>query len=259
LSVELAIGLADGGGAALDLARVADDGGMALDLGEPDKGDLATPPITFVQEVTAGASNAVNSRQATITLAAGDLVVVAIFWNDNSTSVTVNDSAGNVWQSIEPAPIDTACANKNGPRVQLRYVTSAKPGTTTITVTQSGTTPNPMGFFVLEYANIKHSMSVDAERGASASVASNVMSPGSVSTSYGEDLIVTLFNDPDITETMRPGPGYHTEAVATAPYALVEDNLPSTLAPGQYSPTAYLPMGVNDNCWAATTAAFRPR
>jgi hypothetical protein len=259
LSVELGPSMADDGGAALDLTRGANDGGTALDLGEAERGDMATPPITLVQEVTAGATKAGNSREATITLAAGDLVVVATFWNDNSSSVTVNDSAGNVWQSIESAPTNTICANKNGPRVQLRYVTNAKPGTTTITVTQSGMNASLMGFFVLEYANVKHSMSIDAEHGASAAAASNVMSPGSVTTTDSDDLIVALFNDPEITQTMRSGLGYHTLAVATSPFALVEDNLPSTLPPGQYAPTAYLPAGVSDNCWAATTAAFRPR
>jgi hypothetical protein len=261
LSVQLGAGPAKDGGAALDLAEpAANDGGAAADLGEPDKGDLATPPIMLVKEVTASEnSGAANSRQAMITLGAGHLVVVAIFWSDNSASVTVNDTAGNVWQQIEGAPIDAACADKNGPRAQLRYVTNSKPGTTTITVTQSTTTSNPMGFFVLEYANVKHMTAVDGERGASATMASNTMSPGSMTTTQDGDLIVALFSDPKSSGALRPDPSYHLRAEATAPYALVEDNLPSAFTPGPYAPQAYLPMGTSDACWGATAAAFRPR
>jgi hypothetical protein len=238
----------------------ANDGGTPLDLGETDKGDLAAPPITFVQRVSAGGNDAyANSRQATITLAANDLVVAAIFWNDNSASVTVGDSAGNAWQSLAALPSHAACANKNGPRVQLWYAADTRPGTTTITAQQSGATMNPMGFFVLEYANVKHATPVDAESGAAATVASNAMSPGALTTTRGDELIVALFNDAKGNGTMRPGAGYRARAEDGSAYALVEDNLPSTLAAGRHAPAAYLPMGTSDACWGATAAAFRPR
>lgn len=234
----------------------------ALADGPRESADAPAPPtVTLVQ--VAGTGNSLGASQSTAAvIGPGGLLVVAAYWDPSGlATVQVTDTLGNSWVAL-PEQHNLGAQGLTPPEyppaVQLWYAENATGGNDTITATLSSGTCY-MGFFFIEYAGIATTGALDSNAGqiASATVGSNTMQAGLLTTSSPVDLIVAVFLDSNAVGLMGAGPGFTAESTDTNAYALVEDNVPAGAAPGAHTPTATLPAGVVDNDWAAASAAFK--
>jgi hypothetical protein len=205
---------------------------------------------TLVHENASGYVTA-SSLTATWTETAGDFLVAAVYWNQNSATVTVSDPS-NTWNSTPKLSNTTACSSGQGSQVQLWYAQNIAGGSNTVTISQS-TGTNPLGAYVFEYSGIPTSGALDTSTGKVAPGWISSLDTGNLTTTGSEDLIVSLFNDTSFgNATIAPGLGWISEDTNTNFITMIEDNVS---AAGTYDPSATLPQA--SNCWAATAAAFK--
>jgi hypothetical protein len=235
-------------GGVTDIVRVIDNTGTTTDATVTV--NSAATGINFVQAVAPGYMPD-TSRSATITETAGNLLVVAVYWNADSATIGVSDTAGNTYLST---PEINSPGGGWGTQVQLFYAQNIVGGSNTVTVSQS-TGTHPLGLFLLEYSGIRTSNALDVSTGQIAPFSTSSMSTGNMTTTGTTDLVVALFNDTSFgSASITPGAGFNTRAQDTNFISMVEDNGPG-VGPGTINPTATLPSPTQT--WAATTASFK--
>jgi hypothetical protein len=240
---------ADADGAEDSAADVVVDGPApdASDAGS----DAPTGAITFVQAVEVPWVSS-STISATLTVTAGNLLVVAAYWSSTSP-VTVADTLGNTWTSTTQSP-GTSCPGSGV--AQIWYAMNANGGADTVTVTApAGSGP---GLTVLEYAGVATSNALEWQANKATSSASSAMDTPDVTTFSPVDVVVAIFQDVNGLGSMTPGTGYTARARDTNFYAMVEDDLPG-VGPGNHAVTATLPAGKNDGCWTGAAVAFKAR
>jgi hypothetical protein len=236
---------------------VTDAGGAPEPDGQPDAPIVHA--ISLVQ-ATPTAYQRVQSIDATITVGAGNLLVVVVYWDAASQTVTVTDTQANSWTPTT-ASGPGSCNGGMQPIAlgQIWYAENAHGGNDTLTVRQSMSgNGNALGFFTLEYAGVAAAGSLDSQASQPAPAASNAMSPGDMTTTGAVDLIVAMFGDLNGAGQMTAGSGYTARGTDTGFFSLVQDNAPG-VAPGTHNPGAFLPGGTSDDCWNSAAAAFKAR
>jgi hypothetical protein len=249
---------ADGGGEASDAGAEAsaDTGSTTVD----GAGDApTTSPITLVQVLELGHVEDGGAQTVALNESGQDLLVVAVYWNDNVATVTVSDSLGNAWQAVPAESNSSLCGSSQGTQAQLWYAPSIQAGSNTVTIRKSPSDDLPVGAFVLEYAQVATTAALDSHSGQVAAVASNEMTTGTLTLQGTSDLVVALFADTLGGGAMMAGSGYRAVSADDQFYSMVADNLPHGAGPGSATATATLPGDASDLCWTATAAAFRAR
>jgi hypothetical protein len=206
------------------------------------------PPIAFVQEAASTPNDTTTSVSAKFGQAqtAGDLIVVAIGWDDATAAVsTVTDTAGNTYtlaigptsyapdlsQSIYYAPnIAAAAANTN--TVKVTFVESA----------------NDPDLRVLEYSGLDTASPLDQTADGQAK-STGPATTSAVTTKAARELLFVA----GMTDDLYSGAGTgFTSRLVTSEGDIVEDRV--VTATGSYSGTADLP----ESCeWLVQMATFR--
>jgi hypothetical protein len=195
----------------------------------------------FVQVNNAAPQSLESSVSVTYPRAqtAGDTNILAIGWNDSSSSiVSVSDSAGNNYQVAAPT------ARGDGVSQALYYAPDVAGGANTVTVTFSGAVPYA-DIRITEYSGLDRTNPFGAT--ASASGADAQASSGSVNTVAAGELVFGA----GITTGMfsSGGTGFTTRSITTPDGDIVEDQVAT--APGSYAATG----PVNGN-WLMQVATF---
>jgi hypothetical protein len=190
------------------------------------------PPIAFVQVAVNTTSGTASSFSATYSnaQAQGDLNVIAIGWNDTTSSVTaVHDSAGNTYSlAVGPtryAP-DLSQAIYYAPNIA-----AGGAGANKVTV-DFDAAANSIDLRILEYSGLSKSSPLDVTSGQ-AGTGSGALSSGKATTTSSRELLVGAGMTTDIFASS--GPGY-TERAITTLGDLVEDRIVSST--GSYSADA---------------------
>jgi hypothetical protein len=207
----------------------------------PVRGATLTP--SYVQ----GASSDPQSSQSSMTISlpqaekAGDLNVVAIGWNDTTTTISaVTDSTGNPYQVAVPQGQTT------GLRQAIYYAKNLTGDSTTITVKFSQAAAYP-DVRVMEYANVDPTSPFDV--GGTGAGTATTASSGTVTTTRGNDLVVGA--GMTAGGFTGAGSGYTTRMITSPDMDIAEDRVAATA--GSYSATA---SGTND-VWLMQVAAFK--
>jgi len=189
---------------------------------------------------------------ATLTETAGDLVVAAVYWDEDPDTVTLADTAGLAWTALPAQVIPSGCGGTTGNATgaQLYYATVATTGANTVTVTQTSGT-QPLGVMVAEYANVATTPDVDS--GQVAPAASHAVQAAPLTTT-GAGVVIAFFNETQQFGTLTAGSGYSAEALDTNFPNMYED---AFLPAGTHAPDGALPAGQSDACWVAIAVAFR--
>jgi hypothetical protein len=230
------------------VASAADGADLAMttpaDLAAPDLAttfaDLAAPDLASAGHVTLSGAMGMpfalaSSQSMTFNTTAGQFLVLAAFWEDNSGTISVFDTLGTHWTSL-PAHDNVACTVQT----QLWYAENIAGGSDQITVAQSASA-SALSFSVAEYAGIALATSLDGATGATPTTATHEMAAGSLTTTGATDLVVAAFADSQDSGTMTAGSGLRAIVSETTFYSLLED-LPPGVPPGSYAPTAELPV-----------------
>src|ERR1700722_15112699 len=177
---------------------------------------------------------------------AGDLNVVAVGWNDSTSSVnSITDSKNNNYL-IAAGPTTSA-----GAGTQVIYyaqsIAAATAGANTVTVTFNTTVKFP-DVRIVEYSGISTSGALDVSVGANGSGTS--LSSGATTTSNANDLLVGANYIGGSFAAV--GSGYTKRIVTVPDNDLVEDRV--VAAPGSYSATS---TQSPSSWWVMQMAAFR--
>lgn len=206
--------------------------------------------IAFVQE-NYSAPSASSSVTVTFTSAqtAGNLNVIAIGWNDVTTTITsVTDSKGNSYSVA--VPTDTYPTGGLSQAIYYaKNIASATANSNTVTVSFSASASFP-DVRILEYSGLDTSSPLDTGTNASASGAGTTASVGPITTSIANELVLAA----GMVGTSFSGPGTgYTSRVITSPNGdIVEDDIVSSA--GSYSATAPLSSTAG---WMLQMVAFK--
>ena len=183
--------------------------------------------ISFTQVASATPQSATATVPVTFPAAqtAGDLNVVVVGWNDNTSTVqSVKDSAGNTYKlAIGPT-------SGSGLQQSIYYAANILAGSNTVTVTFSQAAAFP-DIRILEYQGVT---TLDVTAGASGS--STAASSGTATTTvaneliFGADIVATL--------TTAAGTGFTSRIITTPNGDIAEDKVVTTA--GSNSATATL-------------------
>jgi hypothetical protein len=245
-----------GGAAPPDMAPLFDLG-ADQDLGGDHEGsDLAgSTPLGLANALTL--TGTAPTLTGAVPVAAGQLLLLAVYWNQNLAMISVSDTLGQSWKMMpEYSNPITTCSNQAGSQLQLWYAENAKPGMMTVTVTE-GPGSNPMGAFLLLYSGVALSNALETQSGAATNTASNLMAVPALKTSGDGDLVVAVFNDAAGDGAMMAGDGYTAVIVDQSYIAMIEESV--GVAPGMHAVTGKEPNGVSDGCWVGAAAAFKKR
>jgi hypothetical protein len=210
-------------------------------------------PIALAQVAAPGyADTAVTS--ATIDVTVAQLVIAAVYFNQEPDTITVTDSIGLSWASLPPVDVLAGCGGNTGnaTAAQLWYAQGTSAGVDTVTVTQTSGT-QPLGVFVLAYEGIASMDPVETTSVQIAPIASSTASMPPLVTQH-DTVIVALFNDTLSTGTWTGGDGFTIEAHDDGFPNMLEDAI---VPPGMWAPKGTLPPGHNDSCWVGTALALR--
>ncbi|MGH9644012.1 MAG: hypothetical protein ACRD3Q_16515, partial [Terriglobales bacterium] len=202
--------------------------------------------IAFVQVSSAVPSSPESSASATYVGAqtAGDTNVVAIGWNDSSSSVTsVTDTNGNTYTAAVGPTIQPGFAT------QIVYVgrniVAAAAGANTVTVTFNTAVPFA-DLRILEYRGLDAASPVDATTAAIGTGATG--NSGPVTSSHAYDLIFGA--DYVSTTTTNSGNGFLSRVITNPDGDIAEDQI--VTATGTYTATA----PVNNGQWIMQSVAL---
>jgi hypothetical protein len=199
--------------------------------------------IGFVQVKAATPSAPSASVAVTYTLAqtAGNLNIVAVGWNDTTSTVSaVSDSRGNIYaQAVVPT-------SGTGLRQSIYYARNIAAGSNTVTVTF-----NQAAAFVdvrvLEYRGLDTANPLDAAAGAAGS--GSTPSSGSAATTATNELIFGA--GMTTTHYTGAGSGFVSRIITTRDADIAEDRIVTTT--GNYSAPAL----VTTSEWVMQMATFR--
>jgi hypothetical protein len=192
--------------------------------GSLTNGFTYTGTISFIQVASATPQTPTATVSATYATAqtAGDLNIVAVGWNDTTSTVqSVKDSAGNTY-SLAIGP-----TKGSGLQESIYYTSKIVGGSNTVTVTfnQAAAAPDVR---ILEYRGVT---TLDAKAGASGS--STAANSGSATTTSANELIFGA--DMVATNTGAAGSGF-TSRIITKRGDIAEDKVVTTA--GSNSATA---------------------
>ncbi len=202
---------------------------------------LAGP--TFVQVKSATPQTASGSVAVTFTLAqtAGNLNVVAVGWNDTTSTVSsVSDSLGNNYVlAIGPT-------SGTGLRQSIYYAAGIKAGSNTVTV-RFNQAAKYVDVRALEYSGLDSANPLDVKAGAAGS--GTTASSGNVTTTSANDMIFGA--GMTIARFNAAGSGFASRIITTPDADIAEDKTVSTT--GSYGATAPNSSGN----WVMQMVAFR--
>jgi hypothetical protein len=195
------------------------------------------PSIAFVQ--VASATNPATAGRLSATYdqsqGAGDLNVVAIGWNDTTSSVTsVRDSAGNTYR-LAAGPTRYA-PDLTQAVYYAQSIAGSGAGANTVTVSFDASA-NAIDLRILEYAGLSSTSALDVVA-AKAGTGSGDVSSGKVATRTDVELIVGAGMSTDVF--VNAGSSFNQRAI-TPLGDIVEDRIVSTI--GDYSADA--PVGTS--------------
>lgn len=199
----------------------------------------SAPTIAFKQENYSVPNSATS---VTVTFGssqiAGDLNVVAVGWNDTTTSVSsVTDSAGNTYH-LAVGPAQGSAVSQS-----IYYASNIKSGSNTVTVTFSGSTTAP-DIRALEYSGVS-----TLDKTATGSGNSSTSSTSSATTTSADELIFGA--NLVYTGTTGPGSGFTSRVITSPDGDIAEDEIVSST--GSYSASAPL---AGSGPWAMAMATF---
>jgi outer membrane protein assembly factor BamB len=191
-----------------------------------------------------------QTNQSTVTVpylqaqGAGDLNVVAVGFNDNTSTITsVTDSAGNVYQLAAPL---TQQSGLSQAIYYAKNINAAAAGSNVVTVHFSAAAAFP-DVRVAEYGGLDTTSPLDTS--ASASGSGTTASSGNLTTSVANDVI---FGAGMTSSMFTGGTNGFTSRIITSPDAdIAGDKFATT--PGTYSATASL----GSSPWVMQAVAFR--
>jgi hypothetical protein len=199
------------------------------------------PVIGYAQVAASDPQTASTTVSATYPSAqtAGDLNIVAVGWNDTTSTVqSVTDSAGNKYM-LAVGPTSGA-----GLRQSIYYAPSIVAGSNTVTVTFNQAAAYP-DVRVLEYKGVT-TLDVTAVGTGSGATASS----GSATTTSANELIFAA--DMIATTTKAAGTGFTARIVTSPDSDLAEDEMVTTA--GSYSATSTL---ASAGPWVIQMASFK--
>jgi hypothetical protein len=197
-------------------------------------------------QVVSPGSSMITDLPMTVDQTVGDLVLIGTYTGGEPVNVT--DSLGETWQTL---PAEVTCPTSNAMDLRFFYAEVAHTGTNTIGLHVPFVVT--LGGFAIVYSGVG-SPPVDTSAGQVAPGNSNVLSAGTVDTT-GVDQVVALLGIP-APLTLIPGSGYTMVTSDDSFSAMIEE---ASLGPGSYNPTATMPAGMSDSCWAGSTVALRAR
>ncbi|HEX5483016.1 MAG TPA: fibronectin type III domain-containing protein, partial [Terriglobia bacterium] len=199
-----------------------------------------------------GNSATPQSAQTTVTIpftavqTAGDLSVVAVGWNNSTSTVSsVTDTNGNAY-TLAAGPTLVAGALSQA-IYYAKNIAPAAAGANSVTVTFSAAAAYP-DIRILEYSGVDPSNPVDVTAAASGSSATS--SSGAATTTNANDLIFGA--NMVTTSTSGPGSGFTRRLLTSPDGDIAEDK--TVAAAGSYSATA--PLG-SSGSWIMQMVAFR--
>jgi hypothetical protein len=187
----------------------------------------ATGTISFIQVASATPQTKTTTVSATYATAqtAGDLNIVAVGWNDTTSTVqSVKDSLGNTY-SLAIGP-----TKSTGLQESIYYAANIVAGTNTVTVTFNQSANGP-DLRILEYRGVAM---LDAKAGASGS--GSAANSGSATTTSANELIFGA--DMVATTTGSAGSGFTSRIITSPDGDIAEDKVVKTA--GSNSATATL-------------------
>jgi glucose/arabinose dehydrogenase/PKD repeat protein len=209
----------------------------------------STPPAppTFVQvnSTTPQTNQSVVSLPFTAAQTAGNLNILAIGWNDATSTITsVSDSAGNSYQ--------VAAATSRGIGLSqaiyyARNISGAAAGANVITVTFNTAVPFA-DIRILEYAGLDAINPFD--RSASAAGTTTLANSGNVTTTSATELVFGA--GMTIRSFITPGTGFTTRVITNPDGDIAEDRFVSSV--GTYNATA---TQYTTGSWLMQVATFR--
>ena len=207
----------------------------------------ASAAISFVQVNSATPQSSSTSVSVTYTSAqaAGDLNVIVVGWNNNTTAVnSVTDSKGNVYQlAVGPTVLSGFLSQSI---YYAKNIAAAAAGTNSVTVQFSGATAFP-DIRIVEYSGADLSNPVDVTAAATGNSASS--NSGTATTTNATDLIFGAGTT--TTHYTGPGSGFTQRIITNPDGDIVEDR--TVTAVGSYSAVAPMASGR----WAMQMVAFR--
>ena len=214
----------------------------------------AQPGLLFAASITFVQSNylAPQTPQATVNVTftgaqtAGNLIVVAVGWNDSTAAVnTVTDKSGNVYvRAVGP----TAVAGQLSQSIYYaKNIKAAAAGANIVTVTFSVAAIYP-DIRILEYSGADPNSPVDVTAVGSGS--STTSTTGSATTTNVTDLLFAA--NMVGTFTITPGTGFTQRIITNPDGDIAEDRM--VTATGSYSSSATLNLS---GPWVMQMVAFR--
>jgi hypothetical protein len=207
-----------------------------------------TSIITYVQSnygtpQTAQTSVAVKFSAAQL---AGDLNVVAVGWNDSTSTVSsVTDTVGNTYtRAVGPTTVSGAASQSI---YYAKNIAAASAGANTVTVAFSTAAQYP-DVRILEYSGADQANPVDVTAAGNGNSATS--SSGAVTTTNPIDLLFGA--NLVLTSTTGPGAGFTTRLLTSPDADIAEDELVTTT--GSYTATATLSAS---SSWIMQMVAFR--
>jgi len=227
------------------------DAGFNSGSSNGGSGTNTNSSIKFVQAAnfTAQTTNSASSYTATFTnsVTAGDLIVLAFWWNYPSGAgiLSVTDTGGNTYQQAVTTPANN---NQNAWVYYSAQVTGGSNFSVTVDVSMLNTGAFSMA--ALEYSGLT---TLDVTSSGSGNMVSNstTSSSGSATTNYANDLIVGVSLSGALNTTMV-GSGFTSRF--SSDYFMVEDKTVS--ATGSYDAEFFLPTGCQSCTWQAGMATF---
>ena len=227
------------------------DAGFNSGSSNGGSGTNTNSSIKFVQAAnfTAQTTNSASSYTATFTnsVTAGDLIVLAFWWNYPSGAgiLSVTDTGGNTYQQAVTTPANN---NQNAWVYYSAQVTGGSNFSVTVDVSMLNTGAFSMA--ALEYSGLT---TLDVTSSGFGNMVSNstTSSSGSATTNYANDLIVGVSLSGALNTTMV-GSGFTSRF--SSDYFMVEDKTVS--ATGSYDAEFFLPTGCQSCTWQAGMATF---
>lgn len=238
---------AGNGADAADARSVADAAREAQQARDASAGQ-DVPDIGSIERVgsssSVSAGDAVTKQAVLPDVGAGDALIAAVYWNGTTTTVTVADSAGNVWQP-------TGSWQAGATVAQIWYALDAKAGSASVTATASGSTT--FGMMLADYSGVG---GVDVSGGASATTSTTSLATQPFATMHANDVLVALFADSQVS-SLTSGTGLELISQDLDYVALLEDTGLSPVAAGPHTMTATA--ASSSSTWVAAAVALRPR
>jgi hypothetical protein len=208
---------------------------------------IGTAFISYVQGnfATPQTSQSTVSVTFTAAQAAGDLNVVAVGWNNSTSTISaVTDKSGNTYTlAVGPTAISGVASQSI---YYAKNIAAAAPGANIVTVTFSSAAPAP-DIRILEYGGASPTNPVDVTVAGSGTSATS--SSGSVTTTNANDLLFGANYVQSLTS--GAGSGFTQRMLTTPDGDIAEDEMVTTT--GSYAATA----PVSSGQWIMQMIAFR--